>query len=679
MTDTAIDPVVRQWLSEIRDARKREKDFRDNGEDIINIYECEKVSSAQNTGEDLRYPFNILFSNTDTIAPVLYNSTPRPLVQSRFHSDDRMVELAADMVQKCLSFMLDSDMRQYPTFDDLMNASVLHALLPGRGQVRFRYDAEIVQEQAEQISIDPDQDQEQEGQPDGDEAQTAGELRERVASEMVVGDLVPWNRFLHGYATTWQSVPWVAFELPMTEDELRQNFGDITGFELIDIESEPDDDSHSTTTQTKGAWVYEIWDKRKKQVLFISESYKLGVIKQVDDPLGLSGFFPCPEPLTFITKVSGLTPLPLYGFYEQLAEELNALTVRIRRLVSALKVRGFYDSTIDGIEQIFTQGDNTLLPVNNVAALQNNQSLQNAIIFVPVEQIIVALRELYVQREQVKQTIYEVSGIADIMRGATSPTETLGAQQLKTQWGTLRLKTAQTKVANYARNCLRIMTEIAFTKFSAETMRSMTGVKYPTQQEQMEAQQQMAMYQMSGQQPPPQLQQVLAMPTIESLMDSLRDDIQRAYVIDIETDSTVLASATQDKAEITEFMQAFSGFFATVSPMVQSGVLPFDAAKAILLAITRRYQFGLEVEDEISKMQEPATPPGGASDPQMQAEQAKQQTLLMAQQAKQQQTQSELQADQLRRQMAMQERSTEHQMKMDELQARAIERMRGGY
>ena len=44
------------------------------------------------------------------------------------------------------------------------------------------------------------------------------------------------------------------------------------------------------------------------------------------------------------------------------------------------------------------------------------------------------MRELVAHREVIKASIYEVTGISDIMRGQTVASETMGAQQLKSQW-----------------------------------------------------------------------------------------------------------------------------------------------------------------------------------------------------------------------------------------------------
>ena len=134
--------LAQSWLTEIADARKREKDFREFGRKVNQLYEAEKKEE---------YQFNILFSNTETLAPALYNSVPRPVVQRRFKDADPLGKSASLLVQRTLEFLLDTDMRDYPSFDDLMQSAVLEALVPGRGVTRFKYDATIAEVEQEPV------------------------------------------------------------------------------------------------------------------------------------------------------------------------------------------------------------------------------------------------------------------------------------------------------------------------------------------------------------------------------------------------------------------------------------------------------------------------------------------------------------------------------------------------
>ena len=243
----------------------------------------------------------------------------------------------------------------------------------------------------------------------------------------------------------------------------------------------------------------------------------------------------------------------------------------------------------------------------------------------PIEKLVAVLQQLYLNRTQIKTVIYEITGIADIMRGSSQASETLGAQQIKNQWGALRLKKTQKEVMRYCRDCLRIMAEIAVSKLSPDTMKSMTGLPFPMQGQKDQMQQTLAQMkqqyqgiaqqaQMAGQQPPPPpeipsgVQQALSMPSWEELLSILQDDTQRSYRIDIETNSTVDAEATEDKQDISELLNAMSQFLNGVGPMVKDGTMPFSVAQGILLAVVRRYRFGPELEDQLKEMKAPPPP-----------------------------------------------------------------------
>lgn len=620
--DTAkADPKVQAWLKELDAARKRVKDYRKDAARVVKLYEGGKASES---------PFNILYSNTETLAPALYNNLPRPVVQRRFKDDDPLGKVASDVARRCLEFLIDNELGTYTPFDDLMMQAVLEALVPGQGVTRFKYDASFVEQPEPNSPTEGQEDETGEGVIEAVEGEIHSEPAERVEYETVCGESVPWDRFLHGYAKQWKDVPWVAFEHFMTRDELVKNFGEEIGHRIpLNIsgketakesdDGDHDDDKLRDAEGVTLAHVFEIWDKETKMVRFLAPSYPQGFVKSVEDPLELSGFFPMPQPLMLFPKISSLVPVPLYTMYEEQAKELNRVTVRINKIVQALKVRGFYDSTLEGLDKVLSADDNVLIPAENVAAMQQGQTLEKAIWLMPLEKLVAVLQQLYVQRQQVKQVIYEITGISDILRGASVASETATAQNIKNQWGTLRLKKMQKQVARYVRDCLRIMGEIAMTKFSQQTISQMTGLQFPTTAQKQQAQmllQQAQARQVPGQppaQPPQQLIAMAQLPTWEDIMGLLANDLQRNYRIDIETNSTVDAEATEDKQNMGEFLNAIAQFMNGAAPLVQQGVLPFDAAKSILLAVTRRYRFGPEVEDDLKKMQ-PPQPQGNSTD-----------------------------------------------------------------
>lgn len=591
MTPRNVDAQVKFWLGEISAARKREKTWREDGRRVLKIYNGKKKEQI---------PFNILYSNTETLLPALYNAQPRPVVQRRFKDADPLGKVTSQAGQRVLEFLVDTNSEEYDDFDSVISDAVLDGLLPGRGATRVKYDADIV-----------------------------GESPNRsLRYETACFESVKWDRWTHGFARKWHEVPWVAFEHDIDLAEAEKLFGKAVAAKMVFAEEgrkddKDEEDTRSDDEQTdedrKVCKVWEIWHKRKKQVLYVSPNYDAGYLKVEDDPLGLTGFYPMPKPLRFLRKANDLDVTPIYNLYENQAKELNRLTIRINRIAEALKVRGAYDGQLgDELDQVLKADDNTLVAAQNVAALENG-GLEKAIWLMPLDKLIAVLTELYQARNNCKQVIYEITGIADILRGSTVASETATAQQIKAQWGSLRLKRMQREVARYARDVLRITLEVA-KRFNEDTFAKMTGLPFARAPEVQAAQGQIAAARsqivMQGQQPTPQLLQTavpeafatLQKPAWAQVLQLLRDNTLRGFRIDIETNSTVDVEATEDQKLMGEVLTAVSQFIQGVAPLVTNGSMPFQVAQSMLLAIVRRYRFGSEIEDYIKQMQPPQDP-----------------------------------------------------------------------
>jgi len=678
-SETRVDEAVNKWLNEIAASKKREKDYRKEGQRILDIYTAKDKDKV---------PFNVLFSNTETLFPAVYSQVPRPVVNRRFKDDDPVGKLSADASRRVLEFLLDTNIEGYETFDQSMKSAVLDGLLPGRGVTCIKYEAEVA-------DVVPD------GAAEGTEPIPV------TNSECVCTDSQSWDRVYFGYAKKWSRMPWVAYENHLDKEEAEKLFGpEITAKITFTVgeDTETDGDGERSLEEErnqgerKTAIFYQIWDKTGgRKVRYVSPQYTEGYCKVEDDPLMLSGFFNCPKPIQFLEKSNDLLPTPLYALYENQAKELNRLTRRINHIAEAIKARGIYDTELgEDIANILKADDNALVPADKSSSLAAEKGLQNAIWMWPVEALVKVLRELYVAREQCKQVIYEITGIADIMRGQTDANETLGAQEIKQSWGTLRLKRLQKEVQRYSRDILRMMLEVSATKFSEETWAQMTGLPFITtsQRQKLEGvwqavQQQGQMMQAMGQQPnQQQMQQVqqlqaeMAKPVWGTILETLRNDTMRAYRIDIETNSTVEAEATEDQKNIADVMTAISQFLNGVAPLVVSGSMPFEVAQAMLLAIVRRFRFGAEIEDYVKAMKMP-TPPDAAKQKSEQeaAKQQQQMDMDMKQaelkikqaeaQIKGQTEQAKADAEMERIRMEMEAAREEHRLKMEELRAKA--------
>lgn len=626
-----MDDQVKFWLGEIAAARKREKDWRKEGRRVVAIYSGKKKEQI---------PFNILYSNTETLLPALYNSQPRPVVQRRFKDADPLGKASSEAGQRGLAFLVDTNSEEYATFDDVTTDAVLDALLPGRGATRLRYDASV-----------------------------KGETGSRyVTGELVCFDSIKWDRWITGFAKKWKRVPWLAFEHDVTQEEAKELFGETVASKLTfqeqdrsgdreDDEAEHEDEK--TDEDRKIAKVWEIWHKSKKKVYFVSPNYSLGFLKVDDDPLGLTGFYPVPEPLRFLKKSNDQMPTAMYTLYENQAKELNRLSIRINRVAEAIKVRGAYDSTLTELDRLLKADDNAMVSAENVAALQDG-GLEKAIWLMPIEKLVIVLQQLLLARQNCKQVIYEITGISDILRGQTVASETATAQQIKSQWGTLRLKRLQREVMRYTREMLRMALEIAANKFQEKTWAGMTGLPFATTEAVTSAQGQVAAArsQIAMQQVPPQMQQqalqtavpqalqVLQAPAWAAVMKLLKNDTQRQYRIDIETNSTVDLEATEDQKNMQEVMGAMAQMLQALSPLVISGSMPFQVAQSLMLAVVRRYRFGSEIEDYIGQMQPPKNPDEGKQQMEQQKQQAEMQKAAAEEKRAQEQHQMDMQQKQ---------------------------------
>lgn len=634
-------PSSKFLLEQIAASEKREKKFRKAGRDCNDIYEAEDLDKV---------PFNILYSNTETLLPALYNATPRPVVTRRFKDKDPLAAAAASLGKRTLEYQLDNGLQEQGTFDDMMKSTVLASLVPGRGIARFQYKADIEKDEA--------------GAP------------KAVKSEYVCTKIWPWDQFCMGYAQKWVDVPWIAYQHSMTRGDLEQNFGKAKA-DTIEVKQTTcaDDEKDSANPEDKLSDaealtpVYEVWYKATRKIYWVSPHNSELMLKTDADPYDLNGFFDCQEPLRLFQRLKSLIPRQLYRFYENQAKELNSLTLRLQSIAKQIKMRGVYDSSMgEDLKKIFDEDlDGAMVPVSNPAIMQMGGTLDKSIWTVPIDKLIQVAIQLQQQRQSVKQTIYEITGISDILRGSSVASETATAQEIKNQWGTLRLKKMQKQVSYFARDGLRIMLELSMTKLSEETLKKITGLPFPLSAEKQEAQAQVKMLQegqaLGAQMPPmpPEIQQMAQMPSIGELQKILADDKQRSYSVDIETNSTVDAEATEDKQDIAELLNAIAQFMSGVAPMIQSGTMPFEVAKTMLMTIVRRYNFGPELEAALEQMKAPAGPnPEQAK--QQQAEMQKQQQALQQEQQKLQQEKMSL--DMERKEFALEKQFAAKEIQM---------------
>lgn len=552
-----------QLLGEIQ---AREKEFESGwwkkAENAENIY----ASDLKTRHED-EVPYNILYSNTEVLLPALYSATPKPDIRPRFKGMD--VKPIPEMLSRFLTVAADPASPGSDSFDAAMADAVLAALVPGLGYVRIR----LIESRAFPIVFE------------------SGSYRSLI-----------WPK-----GSRWSKLPWIAFKHSMKKTQLGQQF------EFDDAElAENFTPSSDNPDEKDDCTVYEVWHKASRTVLFLSDEWREKLLKETPDPLELENFFPTPGPLLLTQKPGKLAPVPLYNYYRNQAEELNRVSVRLNKVLSAIRVRGAYNGLLgDDLKRILASDEleNELVPAAEAGLLAQSGGFDKHIWLLPIEKLITVAQELYKAREAIKQVIYELTGISDIIRGSSVASETATAQDLKNKWGTVRLRKMQTLVGNYARDLFRMTIDVGTSRVPAEKWQAI--VQMPgliTQAARTIARQQVDYSTQQGLQPDQKYIQQLQGPTLEELLKRVASDQQRTFVVNIQTSSTVDLDTAQDKSEVQEFMTAMGQLLAGLQPLGALGASGMEAAKAILIAVCQRYKFGLDVADVIAKIE--PTPPG---------------------------------------------------------------------
>ena len=631
MDNQQSEKSARNWLAQLTFAKKEDETWVKRAKKVVKRYRDERRGWSDTTKR-----YSMLWANVQTTLPALYGKTPRAQVERRWKDQDPVGRTASIILERALQYEID----HYGDFDNAIRSSVLDLLLPGRGTVWVRFETkeaeipEAVEEQQELAA-------EQQGLPEPPEYEY----------ECTPTDYVFWEDFRCSPARTWDEVTWVARRVYMSRRDGLKRFGEQ--FEQVPLTHEPigmDEmknqgaDSFDAEGMKK-AQVWEIWDKTTECVYWVAEGYGL-ILDKKEDPYGLDSFWPCPRPLFATQTTDTLVPIPDYSLYQDQAEEIDKLTNRISMLVEAVKVVGVYDASQAGIQRMLSEGvNNTLIPVDTWAAFAEKGGIKGTVDFMPLDSVLLALRECYASREQAKQVIYEVTGLSDIIRGASVASETATAQQIKSQYGSLRLKARQMMVAQFASEILRIKAQMMADLYKPESLIQMSGIMGTDDAQHAE-------------------QAVML----------LKSEPARNFRIEVAADSLVEMDEQAEKASRVEFLGAVGQFMERALPVAQQVPELAPLMGEMLLFGVRAFKGGRPMEaafdDAIAKLTAPKPP----APPQPNPEEIKAQAEMQRTQATMQLEQVKLQSSQQLEQIKMQQSMELEQFKAQ--QQIALEQMR---
>lgn len=613
------------WHKQIQKAEKFLQPAREHGKKVYARYKDTRDDSSA-----LRQKANFFYSNVNTIKESLFNSLPKPDVSriQRGDFEDNASRVAADVVRRVLAYEIECA----EAFREAIELAILDRLVPGLGTAWISFHVEPAQEHDEEIESDDP----------GELGE--GPMEPELGSEKISIEHVYWEDFLYEPCKKWSKCGWVGRILHLTEDEVEELYGKEIAEQLQTPVRNSDDMLVQKEILADTFSIYEIWDKRTKKVYHIAKGIEKP-LKEIDDPYKLRGFFPCPRPLIANVDTTGFLPVTDYHIAQDQYNQLDVLYGRIQLIVEAIKVAGLYDASNTNIPRMLQGAENQLVPVDQWAMHAERGGNQGQIDWYPVEQVATVLQHLYSAFEATKSMLYEITGMSDIVRGASNQYETAKAQQIKAQFASVRLNGFQRDVATFVRDILRIIAELATQLYSDKKIMAIIG----------DLPQDSVQYL-------PQAAQIL------------RDDVLSKYKVNIQTNSLTEADWAMEKEERMAVVQTVGQMIGQVLQGAQQAPEIVPLGVHLIKFAIAGFRAGSELEayidgqlDQMAQAAQQAkdNPQPPEPSPEEKKAQAEVQKMQMDAQLKQQEAQSKMDLEQKKMELEIQKMQMEMQFKRE--------------
>ena len=428
-----IQELVESWIDKIDTAENKWKKHHDHVKEVRDYYRNENKKSRQ----------NIFWSSIETLKPFLYFKQPMPYIDRKNKNLNPVESAASQILEKTLEW----DLEQFD-FDSVIKYARNDYLLSGLGLAYERY------------------------KPTFKPVLTVNELGETVTSEIidsekVVTEYIDPVDFIADSEKVgiWEDCQWWARVIHMTRKEVVKQFGQDVKELLIHDEKED---------YKKATNVYEIYDRESNKIYYVSKDIKVRFLKVVDDITKITGFFPMPKPIFTTQTNNTLVPVSDYSEIKAMLDELDGLTERMRLVMQALKVTGCYDNSFPELANILNKNI-SLVSLNDFEKLKEAGGIKSIMDFVDISPYVDALTAMAQRKAEIVQSIYEITGVSDIMRGNSNPNETATAVNQKTNFGTLRNQDRQNDMQRFITDLLKIKAEIICECFAPETLMQFKG------------------------------------------------------------------------------------------------------------------------------------------------------------------------------------------------------------
>ncbi|GLQ53764.1 hypothetical protein [Devosia nitrariae] len=575
-------------LAAIRQAEQAFLDYQDVCDRIDRVY---ARKDDYRSGEWTDPDYDLFWASMEILKPAVYAHAPQPVVTPQFKDRRRLQNLTAEILERGTTVAL-----LRAGIDEVMTGVRDDLIFYNRGQMWVTLE-------------------------DGRDGR-------RISIEHL-----DRKDFLHEPARKWADVGWVARRAWMTREEMRKRFAAHSGeaFKHASTSVRREDQALGGADGSRKAGVWEVWHKRDNRVYWVAPDAPF-ILDEGEPHLELDGFFPCPRPAFGTLRARSLMPVPDYLRYASHFSKINQLTARLYLLLDRVKMKGLIPAGGDigtAVEQaLHSDDDELLIPVPAAAMMESSG---NFVVWLPLKDIADAIQGLIGARGQLFNDFYQLSGISDIMRGASQAQETLGAQQLKSQYGSVRVRGKIDELQRIACDVTKISAEIMAEAFGPELLLEMAQMELPRKAElerrakaiedaaekEMEAigrqakamaeaakaqdqeiepaaaeQQLQAAQQQIISKYAVQLRQIAEAVPIEDMMTLLRDNRARGFAFEIATDSTILTDEIAEKASRNEFLTAFTGAAQGLMSFASLGQEGAKMAGEVLRFVLAPYRAG---------------------------------------------------------------------------------------
>ncbi|MBQ5901571.1 MAG: hypothetical protein IIW86_06890 [Clostridia bacterium] len=536
MTEEAKE--VKKWLDRIISAEKKWDTYHDLIKEIREYYKNEKHKNKQ----------NVFWSSIETLKPFIYFKPPVPYVERKSKFNNQVEDAACKILEKALVHNLEAQ-----DFDGVIKYARNDYLLSGLGLTVEKYVPTF--EKVMQEVVTPD-------------AVMNEEVEILTDAKVETTYIDPKNLLCDcNHVSVWEDCQWVAQIIEMTKQEVIDQFGEQIADKILEPGMSQEEELDRPTK------VYRIWDKKDNRIIYLSKEVKDEFLRVDDDVLKIAGFYPFPKPVFATLANDGLIPVPDYSEIKCQLDELDGVNNRMRLTMQALKVSGAYDGSFPELANLLDK-DVTLIQVSDFDKIREKGGIEGFVGFMPIGQYIDALAALAERRAQLIQAIYEITGVSDIMRGNSDPSETATAVTKKTNFGTLRNQDRQNDFQRYLTDVLKIKAEIICEMWTPDLL---------------------------AQYAEPETPQEVLMAAIELL----KTDKIRNLTLGIETDTSFMQDEQADKTlnAVKVIQEMITAAFQTVS--VQPALLPLykQMIDSVVLTLPNTRQFSAAIDEAIGRIE----------------------------------------------------------------------------